>query len=82
MKKMLIYFLVVLILSGCTNNDDTVKTLRQAGYTNIQTHGYAFFACSKDDFSATEFTAITQNGVQASGAVCCGLIFKNCTIRF
>lgn len=69
-------------LAGCSNNEDAQRALSGAGYKNIQTQGYAFFACGKDDFYSTEFTATNPAGQNVSGTVCSGLLFKGATIRF
>ena len=74
--------LSAVILSGCTSSKDTKHALTSAGYTNIQTGNYAWFACAQDDFYHTKFTAINVEGRQVSGVVCTGLFFKNSTIRF
>ena len=57
------------------------ETLQPLGYENIQTHGYGFLKCADDDFYSTKFTAML-NQREIQGAVCCGLFFKNCTIRY
>jgi len=69
------------LLVGCTDGDGAKRVLEGAGYTNIVTGGYAGFSCSDDDMVATSFTAIGPTGIEVSGAVCRGLIFKNATIR-
>jgi hypothetical protein len=51
------------------------------GFTNVQTHGYAFWGCSKDDDFSTKFTATNTAGKQVSGVVCGGLL-KGQTVRF
>lgn len=73
--------LIFLSLLGCTDVSSTVTTLKKAGYTQIQTKGYDFFACSQDDFYSTKFSAVNPAGTRVSGVVCCG-VFKSCTIRF
>lgn len=57
------------------------KTLRQNGYTNVQTHGYGFFECSQNDKFATKFSATSPSGYYVTGTVCSGF-FKGSTIRF
>lgn len=74
--------LSLLIISGCTNADKTVSTLQKSGFKNIKSGGYAWFACGKDDTWATNFTATNVNGQEVEGVVCCGLIFKGCTVRY
>lgn len=70
------------VLAGCTSQSDAQRALESAGYTEIQSGGYDVFACSKDDFYSTKFTAKNQAGQQVNGVVCSGLLFKGATIRF
>lgn len=74
--------LALLFLASCTSEDDTIRTLRAAGYTQIRTNGYGWFACAEEDTYATKFIAKNPAGQTASGVVCCGLVMKNCTVRF
>lgn len=67
---------------GCVAPDEARRVLEQQGYTEIQTGGYAFWACSEDDRIRTKFTATSPSGHRVSGAVCSGLLLKNSTIRF
>lgn len=76
-----ILIIAVLLISGCSSSNDAQKALKAAGYTDIQTHGKAFFACSKDDTFATKFSATNSKGERVSGAVCSGWL-KGSTIRF
>lgn len=72
---------LLFLLTSCTNASETKRTLLDAGYTDIITGGHDFFACGKDDFSATKFTALNPKGNRnVKGTVCCGLL-KSCTIR-
>lgn len=71
---------LLLGVSACTAPDRTVEVLDDAGYTDVQIEGYAWFDCSEDDVFQTEFIAKNPNGKVVDGAVCCGW-FKNCTIR-
>ncbi len=57
------------ILAGCTSESDTVRTLHAAGYSDVHTTGWSPLACGEDDQFKT-------------GTVCCGFMFKGCTIRF
>lgn len=79
---------IALFLSVCwmaascdVSDDETSRVLRAHGFTDVKTHGHAFFACSKGDTFATEFSAKNAQGQPVSGAVCCGLL-KSCTVRF
>jgi hypothetical protein len=65
-----------------TNKGAAAKALKAMSFHQIHLHGYKWFACAEDDWSHTAFSAINSSGDQVTGTVCCGLIFKNCTIRF
>lgn len=82
MKKILLLVLAVFAFSGCVNKDDAEKALANQGFTNVRVTGYNLFACSKDDFYHTGFTATNIQGNTVSGTVCSGLIFKGSTIRW
>ena len=70
------------MFSACSNSNDAVRVLQENGYKNIQTTGYKFFACGRDDFYSTGFVAPSVNGTEVNGTVCSGLLFKGSTIRF
>lgn len=80
-------FLKILLASvfsfilGCTSQNDAHKALKAHGFSDIQTHGRAFFSCSEDDTFATKFTAKNSNGEVVKGTVCSGWL-KGSTIRF
>lgn len=80
--KYLLAIAFVLALTACTSHDKTVSTLEAMGFTDIKPGGYDFFGCAKDDNVHTKFTAKNASGRPVSGTVCCGLLFKNCTVRF
>jgi len=69
------------MLSACTNSSDTISVLSSQGYKDIQTTGYSFFACSKDDTFSTGFTATSPTGSRVEGTVCSGLL-KGSNVRF
>lgn len=69
-------------LGACSDADETRRTLKSAGYSNIQTTGWSAFSCGKDDTYSTGFVATNPSGQRVEGVVCCGLVFKGCTIRF
>lgn len=81
MKKLIIA-LSVLGLSACTDDANTIRTLRSAGYTDIETTGYSPWACGDDDTFATSFRAKNPQNQIVEGTVCCGMLVKGCTIRF
>ena len=65
--------------------DDFNRILTDEGYTNIQNTGYDALACSSEDALSSGFIATRHmsDGTtrSVSGAVCCGSLFKSCTIR-
>lgn len=79
--KIIILLAALAAVAGCTDPEGAKKALAGAGYSRIEITGYSFFSCSKDDARSTGFKAVGPSGVQVSGAVCSGLIFKNSTIR-
>jgi len=81
MKRLLLLTAAVTLIN-CTSPADTHKALEAYGFTNINPGGYAGFSCGQDDFYKTKFTATNTIGVQVSGVVCSGLIFKESTVRF
>jgi len=80
MNKLII--LISIFLLSCTNEDAARKALENQGFTNIQITGYEPFSCSDSDGTSTGFSATNPNGKNVSGAVCCGRLFKKCTIRW
>jgi len=79
MKK---HLLLCLLLVCCTDEDGARRILEAQGMTEIEFTGYAPFDCSEDDTLQTGFRAKGPTGKALSGTVCCGLVFKNCTVRF
>ena len=71
-----------LLLVGCTNESASSHALRSAGFTEYTFTGYEWFACSEDDTYHTGFRAKNPQGEEVTGVVCCGLMFKACTVRF
>lgn len=72
--------LSVFILASCTDQDGAERTLRQAGYKDIEITGYRPFMKSEDDTYSTGFRATSPAGYQVTGAVTGGP-FKGNTIR-
>lgn len=81
MSKIAKIAFAAVLLSACTAEADTVRTLKASGYSNISTTGFEMFACGEHDNFSTGFTATNPAGQRVSGVVCCGLL-KSCTVRF
>ena len=68
--------------AACTDDANTIRTLRAAGFSDIQTTGWSPFVCGDDDQFETGFRAVNPAGHVVTGTVWCGLITKGCTVRF
>ena len=73
--------LIAFTLVACSAPDASTDALRAAGYTDIRMTGWAPLSCGGDDTYSTGFSARNPAGEMASGVVCCGMLFKGCTIR-
>jgi hypothetical protein len=80
--KLYAFAIAMLLLAGCTQENEARKLLEAHGYKNIVMRGYTPFGCSEDDTYHDSFTAINSNGIYVSGVVCGGFFFKGNTIRF
>lgn len=80
MKKLLVVSMF-LLLTACSSSNDANKALKAQGFTDIQTHGRAFFSCAESDTFATKFTAKNVKGETVTGVVCSGWL-KGSTIRY
>lgn len=74
--------LLSILALACTDNEGASRALHGSGFTDITLTGFSFGSCGKDDGSSTGFEAKNPQGERVSGVVCCGLIFKGCTVRF
>lgn len=79
--KNAIMILAAILTLACTDEGHARKVLKAQGYTEIQTTGYEVFSCSEDDTVRTGFVAKSASGQRVEGVVCCGLVFKSCTVR-
>ena len=79
MNKLIICSIVI-ALTGCSQPEKAVSILESQGFTNVKTHGFSVFGCSKDDNFSTKFTA-EKDGKTVSGVVCGGIL-KGSTVRF
>lgn len=77
------YVLLILAfaLAGCSDRQGAIKSLDNAGYTNISITGVNVFSCSEGDIYRTAFKAKNINGKYVTGTVCAGML-KGSTIRF
>lgn len=82
LTKILILFLLCLSCFACTDETSSKDALRKAGFTDVEITGYSWYSCGENDFYSTGFKATNVNGERVEGTVCCGLIAKDCTIRF
>lgn len=72
----------LVLLAGCTDESSARDSLDAQGFTDIVITGWEPFSCGEDDDTSTGFTAINSNGEPVEGVVCCGFVFKGCTIRW
>jgi hypothetical protein len=81
MKKLTLTVATLLVLAGCSDPDVARRALDNQGFDHIQTEGYRWFGCGKDDTYHTGFTATNGKGKTVTGVVCSGW-FKGATVRF
>lgn len=79
--KLFVGVALAITLTACSSPNDANKALKAQGFTAIEAHGRAFFACSEDDTFATKFTATNPKGERVAGTVCSGWL-KGATIRY
>lgn len=83
MRKLIIIAAFLLASCAQTSSDSpAAETLRKSGYTDIELTGWSPFKCDEKDTFSSGFRAKNSNGSTVEGVVCCGLIFKGCTVRF
>ena len=79
--KIFTVLVTLVMLAACSSQSDAERALKGAGYTDIQTHGWAMFGCNSDqDSFTTKFTATGPTGQKVSGVVCSDWL-KGSTIR-
>lgn len=66
-------------LAACSDPETAKRAAEDMGLTDVQTTGYDFFACGKDDLYSTGFTAKRGDRV-VHGVVCSGIL-KGATVR-
>ncbi len=82
MLKTLLACAILILLSGCTESHKAERLLHNMGYKNVKITGYKFFACSDEDTYHTGFKALSPAGIEVSGVVCDGFLFRRATVRF
>lgn len=81
MKKILYILPIILALAACSDPKAAHRALESGGFSDIETGGYAWFSCGRDDGFATRFVARNPAGNMVSGTVCSSWT-KGSTIRF
>jgi hypothetical protein len=71
---------LVLCVRGCEDRESAARTLKAAGFTDVELGPWQFAACGDDPLN-NSFKATNPRGVRVSGVVCCG-VFKRCTVRY
>ena len=69
------------LLTACPATEDQVKdTLTAMGFTDMERTQFAIWECAKGEIGS-HFTARNPAGAPISGVVCCGWMYKVCTVR-
>ena len=83
----MVAFVGTILAATCAAGSDTSaprRALEAQGFTDIIVHSgspaASLFGCGKDDALAYEATA-KRDGRPVRLTVCCGLVFKSCTVR-
>lgn len=80
MKLLRLTILAVWALA-CTNPEGARKALESSGFTHVELTGPEYFGCAEGE-TADGFKALNSAGLYVTGTVCCGVMFKGCTVRF
>lgn len=69
--------------TGCCNVEPAHagKILRASGYTDVEFRDYAWWSCGGDALSLAFVAKSSSSGEWVQGAVCCGWLTKDCTVR-
>lgn len=75
--------LVMLFAIGGSDTPNYAGIVQSQGYTNVNIGDSAWMGCGKEDsvFTSVHFNALGVDRRPVSGVICCGLIFKSCTVR-
>lgn len=71
-----------LSMTDCSPPNYT-RVVESQGYTSVRIKDAAYMGCAKEDsvFTSVHFEALGVNHEPVSGVICCGFIFKSCTVR-
>lgn len=73
--------LVLCKVQGCPQPQQAREVLDAEGYTQIEITGGGHGWTCGQEWGATGFRATSPGGARTEGAVCCGVMFKGCTVR-
>jgi hypothetical protein len=79
-RRLIVAAALSLAVASCSDPETAKRAVEDMGMSNVETQGYAFFGCGKDDEFHTSFTAINSSGRRVSGVVCSGYL-KGATVR-
>lgn len=83
MKRFLLVYMMIIIISACTSDNDFAKgkgQLEMMGYTDVKNTGHEFLCCDDKDTFSTGFPAKDKNGKTVKGCFC-SKMFKGVTVR-
>jgi major membrane immunogen (membrane-anchored lipoprotein) len=78
--KLYVLVIAMLLLAGCTREDQARRTLENNGYKDVKMNGYVFFGCDEKDTYHDSFEAVSPSNHRVTGVVCGGVLKKS-TIR-
>lgn len=68
--------------ANCGDPDPKLKaSVESQGMTDVKIGDWSPMSCGDDSISR-DFKAKNQKGIDVKGTICCGLVFKNCTVRW
>jgi hypothetical protein len=78
-----LFGLAIFALGGCVVSEGkAAEVLVGAGFKPVRFLGYQFGVCGEDDVKNIGFIATNFKGQEVRGTLCCGGLFKGCTIRY
>jgi hypothetical protein len=73
--------LVVTAANSGNGSGGALRAIENNGLTDAKLGSWAVMACGSGDVESRRFTA-KRDGKTVSGIVCCGVVFKGCTVRW